>query len=67
MLGFVREYCKSVNIEFKTSFYSHFCASLIKIKDFDKLKDLCSAVLTEIKPKSFKIDSNTKASDVPAL
>jgi hypothetical protein len=24
-------------------------------------------VLTEIKPKSFKIDSNTKASDVPAL
>lgn len=67
MLTFVREYCRKMNVPFKTSYYSHFCSSLIKIKDFDKLRDLCSSVLTEIKPKTFKVDNNMRASDVPAL
>lgn len=67
MLGFVRDYLKNINIPFKTSFYSHFCRSLIKTNDFEKLKDLCSAVLVEIKPKTFKVDNTMKAADVPAL
>lgn len=67
MLTFVREYCKKMNIPFRTSFYSHFSSSLIKIKDFNKLRDLCTSVLTEIKPKPFKVDNTMKASDVPAL
>lgn len=56
-----------MNIVFRTSFYSHFCASLIRNKDFDKLRDLCTSVLAEIKPKTFKVDNNMKASEVPAL
>jgi hypothetical protein len=34
MLPFVKEYCKRVNMPFKTSYYSHFCASLIKTGSF---------------------------------
>lgn len=67
MMSFMREYCRAMNKTFKTSFYSQYCAHMIKTKDFEKLEVLFSAVLLQIRPKPFKVDNSMKASEVPAL
>ena len=59
-----------MQIPFKTEFYAQFCKGLIKTKGYGKLEVIANTILTEIKPKPFKIDSsmtNMKADQVALL
>jgi hypothetical protein len=70
MLSFLKEYCRKMQIPFKTSFYARFCKSLIKTKNFSKLEVIANTIFVEIRPKPFRIDStmsNLKGEQVAAI
>lgn len=58
MLPFLREYTRKMQIPLRTDFYSAFCRSLIQTKSFNKLETIVVAILQEIRPKPFKLDSS---------
>lgn len=58
MLPFLRDYTRKMQIPLRTEFYSAFCRSLIQTKSFTKLETIVVAILQEIRPKPFKLDSS---------
>jgi hypothetical protein len=61
MLPFLREYTRKLQISLRTEFYASFCRSLIRTKHFDKLQVIATAILQEIRPKPFKLETSMGA------
>jgi septation ring formation regulator EzrA len=70
MLPFLRDYSRKMQIPLRTEFYAGFCRSLIRTKNFAKLEVIANAILAEIRPRPFKLDSsmgNLKSDQVTVL
>lgn len=57
LLPFLREYTRRMQIPLSTDYYSAFCKSLIRTHNFSKLEIIANAVLQDIRPRPFKLES----------